>query len=120
MWIHEKRDWPKFYWDNDEVSEILAETRFIQGKLLGKMSGLGFSLKQEAQLNTLTRELIKSSAIEGEILNRDEVRSSVARKMGIEVAGLVNSRRETDALVDMMLDGEPAFDRPVPARQEGN
>ena len=104
MWIHEEKNWPEFYWDNDELGELLSETRFIQGKLLGKMSGLGFSLKQEAQLSTLTRELIKSSAIEGELLNRDEVRSSVARKMGIEAAGMISSGRETDALVEMMLD----------------
>lgn len=104
MWIYEEKDWPNFNWDNEELSELLAETRFIQGKILGRMSGLGFSLQQEAQLNTLTRELIKSSAIEGELLNLEEVRSSVARKMGIEVAGLVDSGRDTDALVEMMMD----------------
>lgn len=104
MWIYEEKDWPNFNWDNEALSELLAETRFIQGKILGRMSGLGFSLQQEAQLNTLTRELIQSSAIEGELLNLEEVRSSVARKMGIEVAGLVDSGRDTDALVEMMMD----------------
>ena len=113
MWIHEQRDWPKFYWDSEILSPLLAEVRHRQGRLLGRMEALGFPLRQEASLKMLTRDVVKSSAIEGEHLNSDEVRSSIARRLGIEWAGLVPSSRAVDGVVEMMLDATRNFSQPL-------
>ncbi|MEE3045486.1 MAG: Fic family protein [Pseudomonadota bacterium] len=103
-WIHEHTDWPNFYWDDNALIVALADCRFRQGKLIGKMTALGFDLQREASLSTLTNDIIKSSAIEGEQLNRDEVRSSVARRLGMDMAGMVPTNRHVDGVVEMMLD----------------
>ena len=89
MWIHNHKNWPNFNWNTEKLASKLADIRYRQGLLLGKMKGLGFALKSEANLNTLTNDVIKSSAIEGENLNPIEVRSSIARRLGLDVAGLV-------------------------------
>ena len=88
-YIYELPDWPKFYWDEQQISSLLSSVRHRQGKVLGKMEGLGFSLQTEATLHSLTTEVVKSSEIEGESLNADQVRSSIARKLGLKIAGLV-------------------------------
>src|SRR5690606_36013188 len=96
--------WPNFTWKNDGIVNLLSEARHLQGKLLGKMESLGFDLRNEALLDTLTLDVLKSSEIEGEFLNPEQVRSSVARRLGIEIAGSVESDRNVDGVVEMMLD----------------
>ena len=109
MYIHQLSEWPVFKWDNDALAEVLAEVRHRQGRLLGKMEGIGFSLREEATLQTLTQDVVKSSAIEGEILNQDQVRSSIARRLGMEVSGLVPSDRNVDGVVEMMIDATQRY-----------
>ncbi|MFC4213533.1 Fic family protein [Pedobacter lithocola] len=109
MYIHQYKAWPKFTWDDKALSKLLTSVRHKQGRLLGKMEGLGFSLKEEATLQTLTQDVLKSSEIEGEILNADQVRSSIARRLGMEVAGLVPSDRNVDGVVEMMLDATQRY-----------
>jgi len=103
-YIYQQSDWPKFKWDIKSVLLPLSNVRHLQGKLVGKMETLGFKLRSEAVLETLTIEVIKTSEIEGLVLDLDQVRSSIARKLGIEVSGLVPSDRYTDGVVEMMLD----------------
>ena len=92
---------------------LLANVRHLQGRLLGQMESLGFKLKEEAVLSTLTLDVLKSTEIEGEILNKDQVRSSIARKLGWEVSGLVDSPRNVDGVVEMMLDATQNYDKPI-------
>lgn len=113
MWIHEKEDWPNFFWDKGALVRLLADVRYRQGLLLGRMRGLGFELKQEASLKTLTGDVIKSSAIEGEVLNEEEVRSSIARQLGMDQAGLVRVSRDVEGVVEMMLDATRNFSKPL-------
>jgi len=101
--IYQKQDWPKFRWDNEHLISLLGEVRNIQGKLIGSMETLGFDLKNEASLETLTLDVIKTTEIEGEILNPEQVRSSLARRLGMDIAGLIPSDRNVDGVVDMML-----------------
>jgi len=113
MWIHEYKDWTKFYWDIDSLSSKLSEVRYKQGLLLGKMSSLGFELKQEASLSILTNDVMKTSSIEGENLNTQEVRSSIARKLGMDIAGLIPSKRNVDGIVDILLDATQKYNEPL-------
>ena len=103
-YIYQKPDWPYFTWRSDVLIPLLSEVRNLQGRLMGKMESLGFQLKNEAMLDTLTRDVLKTSEIEGEILNSEEVRSSIARRLGIELAGAIDSERNVDGVVEMMLD----------------
>ena len=103
-YIHQLKEWPKFRWREDVILELLSAVRYRQGKLIGFMQALGFQLQEEATLETLTLDVLKSSEIEGEILDADEVRSSIARRLGMEIAGLVLSDRHVDGIVEMMLD----------------
>lgn len=112
-WIHEQPDWPRFTWNNDVLAPKLAELRHRQGRLLGRMESLGFELKREASLETLTIEVVKSSAIEGEKLNPEEVRSSIARKLGIDIGGLVSVSRHVEGTVEMMIDATSRYDEPL-------
>lgn len=113
IYIHEKDNWTDFTWNEKLVSKKLAETRNLQGRLLGKMESLGFDQQDEAVLNTLTLEIVKSSEIEGEILDLEQVRSSVARRLGIELAGAIESERHIDGIVEMMLDATQRYDSPI-------
>jgi Fic family protein len=117
MYIHERYDWPKFTWDADGLETLLGQVRHSQGRLLGRMESLGFSLQEEAVLNTITQDVVKSSQIEGEILNLEQVRSSVARRLGLDVAGLVPSPREVDGVVEMMLDASQHYDQLLTAER---
>lgn len=117
MWIYNHRSWPHFTWDAKRLASKLAEIRFQQGRLLGKMEGLGFELKREASLNTLTNDVVKSSAIEGETLNPDEVRSSIARRLGMEFAGMKPISRDVEGIVEMMLDATQKFSKPLTAKR---
>lgn len=104
VFIYQKDNWPNFTWKTENIINLLSEARNLQGRLIGKMESLGFDLRNEALLDTLTLDILKSSEIEGEILNPDQVRSSIARKLGMEIAGSVESDRNVDGIVEMMLD----------------
>lgn len=120
MWIHEKKNWTNFIWDVEALTSKLADIRHRQGRLLGRMEGLGFELKREASLSTLTNDIVKSSAIEGENLNPEEVRSSIARKLGINIAGLIPSSRDVEGIVEMMLDATQQFAKPLTKKRMFN
>jgi Fic family protein len=104
MYIYQYKNWPEFTWDASYLAFLLGEVHLKQGKLLGYMEQLGFDLQNEALLQTLTQDVIKSSEIEGELLDSDQVRSSIARRLGMNVGGLVPSDRNVDGIVEMMLD----------------
>jgi Fic family protein len=104
IYIYQKDNWPHFTWNSDLIISLLSEARNLQGRLTGKMGLLGFDLRNEALLDTLTQDVVKSSEIEGEFLNPDQVRSSIARKLGMDIAGLVDSDRDVEGVVEMMLD----------------
>jgi len=112
-YIYEKENWTNFTWDSKRVMIILGEARNKQGRLLGKMESLGFGMQNEAVLNTLTLDIVKSSEIEGEILNLEQVRSSIARRLGIDIAGAVESERYIEGIVEMMLDATQRYDLPL-------
>ncbi len=103
-YIYQYSNWPNFTWDEKEIQGLLGKVRHLQGKLFGQMSTLGFSIKEETMLSTLTLDVLKSSEIEGEILNYQQVRSSIARKLGIDYAGMIYSDRDVEGVVEMMLD----------------
>jgi len=111
--IYEKPGWPQFSWDSDALAAPLAAVRHKQGKHLGKMEALGFGLRAEANLSVLTSEVVNSSAIEGEALNPEEVRSSIARRLGLDVAGLPEPGREVEGVVEMTLDATQNFEAPL-------
>lgn len=113
MYIYQHKNWPQFTWDNDILLTTLGFVRNLQGKLVGRMEHLGFDLRNEAILETLTLEVLKSTEIEGEFLNPEQVRSSIARRLGMDIAGLVASDRNVDAMVDLMLDAAQNFDKPM-------
>ncbi len=103
-YIHQQNNWPNFSWKAEDIVSLLSEARNLQGRLIGKMESLGFDLRNEALLDTLTLDVIKTSEIEGEVLNPEQVRSSIARRLGMEIAGSVDSDRNVDGVVEMMLD----------------
>lgn len=111
MFIHEYPNWFRFKYDNEELVSLLASVRHLQGKLMGHMESLGFSLREEAMLTTLTLDVLKSTEIEGELLDKEQVRSSIARRLGIETPGLVNSSRNVDGVVEMMLDATQNYNK---------
>ena len=116
-YIHEHAAWPNFLWNETRLSPLLADVRHRQGRLLGKMEALGFRLRSEATLTTLTADVLKSSAIEGELLDAGQVRSSIARRLGLEEGGLVRSSRDVEGVVEMMLDATQKFTEPVTAER---
>ena len=116
-YIHERPDWPKFDWDQEKLAALLAAVRHRQGRLVGRMEALGFPFKQEAVLETLTQDVLKSSEIEGEVLNPGKVRSSIARRLGMDIAGLAPADRHVDGVVEMMLDATQNFDKPLTAER---
>lgn len=103
-YIYQYKDWTHFTWQERPINVLSGEVRNLQGKISGQMSVLGFSTKEEAVLTTLTLDVVKSSEIEGEKLNYDQVRSSIARRLGLDAGGLVSSDRNVEGVVDMMLD----------------
>lgn len=103
-YIHETPAWPEFRWDSEILASPLAAVRHKQGRLLGKMESLGFDLKAEASLTILTSDVVKTSAIEGELLDPDQVRSSIALRLGLDVGGLPKASRHVEGIVEMMLD----------------
>lgn len=115
--IHQHPDWPNFTWSNDALADPLARVRHQQGRLLGKMESLGFELRREATWSVLTSDVITTSAIEGEQLNTDEVRSSIGRRLGLDVAGLPHPSRTVDGVVDMMLDATQNYTQALTAQR---
>jgi Fic family protein len=111
--IYERPGWPNFTWDNDALIKILSMVSHRQGRLIGRMEGLGFTLQSEAILQSITLEVLKSNEIEGEFLDRDQVRSSIARKLGMDIAGLVAVDRTVDGVVEVMLNATRKFREPL-------
>jgi Fic family protein len=103
-YIHELPNWPHFRWDSEALAKQLAAVRLRQGRLIGRMQALGFRQQEEAVLTTLTQDVVKSSEIEGEILDREQVRSSIARRLGMDIGALSPTDREVEGVVEMMLD----------------
>ena len=116
-YIHEHSEWPIFRWDDAKLLPLLAEIRHRQGCLLGRMQSLGFPLRAEASLTMLTSDVIKSSAIEGEWLDTQQVRSSIARRLGMDFGGSVLSGREVEGVVEMMLDATQKYAEPLTAER---
>lgn len=113
VFIYQLPGWPSFIWNTEKISPLLASVRHQQGKLLGRMERLGFALQSEASLQTLTLDVLKSSEIEGELLDAEQVRSSIARRLGIDIGGLVTAGRNVEGVVEMMLDATQHFDEPL-------
>jgi Fic family protein len=111
MYIHELKDWPRFDWNRERLAEPLAAVRHRQGRLIGHMQALGFNLRQEAVLQTLTEDVLKSSEIEGEKLDAEQVRSSIARRLGMDIGALKPADRNVEGVVEMMLDATRHYDQ---------
>jgi Fic family protein len=115
MYIYDLKEWHNFTWDAKQLAEPLAATRHRQGRLIGNMEVLGFNLRQEAVLQTLTADVLKSSEIEGEQLDAEQVRSSIARRLGMDVGALKPADRNVEGVVEMMLDATRRYDQPLTA-----
>jgi Fic family protein len=116
-YIHEKPAWPKFKWNDAKLLPLLAEVRHRQGRALGQMEGLGFRLRSEATLTMLTADVTQSSAIEGELLDAAQVRSSIARRLGLDFGGDAKAGREVEGIVEMMLDATQKYTEPLTAER---
>ena len=112
-YIHEFPGWPAFRWDQERIAAKLAAVRHRQGRLLGHMEALGFGLRAEATLHTLTEEVIKTSEIEGEILDKDQVRSSLARRLGIDIGALTPADRNVEGIVEVTIDATENYNEPL-------
>jgi Fic family protein len=111
MYIYENLNWPKFEWQDEKVLPLLSAVRYHQGKIVGKMGAFGFELINQANLEMLTLDILKTTEIEGELLDPDQVRSSIARRLGLEIPGLIDSDRNVDSVVDMMLDATRNYNK---------
>lgn len=112
-YIYQHLNWTNFTWKEAPINVIFGEARNLQGKISGQMNALGFSTKEEARLTTLTLDVVKSSEIEGEQLNYEQIRSSIARRLGMDIAGLVPADRNVEGVVDMMLDATQNYLNPI-------
>ena len=112
-YIHEHIDWARFRWNSDVIMTPLSRIRNTQGRLMGKMTSLGWVLREDAQLDTTVADILKTSEIEGESLNLQQVRSSVARRMGLNIEGLIPSDQLVDGIVQMSLDASQNFKAPL-------
>ncbi|MHB8783256.1 MAG: Fic family protein [Desulfobacteria bacterium] len=112
-YIYDLQDWPRFRWNQDAISPRLAAVRHKQDRLIGRMQALGFPLRKEAELRTLTLEVLKSSEIEGEILDKEQVRSSVARRLGVDIGALTPEDRKVEGVVEMVLDATRNYGKPL-------
>jgi Fic family protein len=116
-YIHNLADWPRFHWNRESLAERMAAVRHEQGRLMGRMESLGFALRQEAVLQTLTEDVLKTSEIEGEKLDAQQVRSSVARHLGMDIGGLKAVDRNVEGIVEMMLDATSKYEQPLTAER---
>jgi Fic family protein len=112
-YIYEHADWPRFQWNREELEEELVLIHIQQGRLLGRMESLGFKLREEAVLENLTEDVLKSSEIEGERLDAGQVRSSVARRLGMDIGGLKSVDRNVEGVVEMMMDATGHYQKPL-------
>lgn len=117
MYIHELDNWPQFHWNHEALRDLLVSVRHKQGRLIGRMESIGLVLKKEAAFATLAQDILKTSEIEGQVLDPEMVRSSLARCLGIDIAGLKPVDREVDGIVNMMLDATQEFDKPLTAER---
>jgi len=113
MYIYENENWANFTWDKDIILNLLSQIKVKQAYLLGKMSLLGFDIKEKALLNVLTEDVIKSSEIEGQKLNTEQVRSSIAKKLGINIGDNIPVERDVEGIVEMMLDATQNYDKEI-------
>ena len=113
LYIYEHPEWPHLHWKNDSLIEMLAAVRYQQGRLIGQMEALGFDLRQEAVFETLTEDVLQTSDIEGERLDAEQVRSSVARHLGLDIGGLTHADRTVEGIVEMMLDATGRYEEPL-------
>lgn len=113
MYIYEQADWPHFRWNAEKLLPLLGNVRNRQGRLIGKMESLGFELQSEAVLQMLTLDVVKSSEIEGEMLDTAQVRSSIARRLGMDSGGLLPADRNVEGVVEMMLDATQNYRQPL-------
>lgn len=104
FYIHQRKAWPAFTWDAEELAPALMQVRRAQAHLLGSMSAVGFDLRSDANLETMTLDVVRTSAIEGEVLDPEQVRSSLARRLGLDVSGTAPVDRHVEGIVEMMLD----------------
>jgi Fic family protein len=117
MYIHQLTNWPRFHWNRERLAQSLADIRYRQGRLAGHMEGLGFNLRQQAILGTLTEDVLKTSEIEGEKLDAAQVRSSIARRLGVDIGALKPADRTVEGVVEMMLDATGHYDRGLSAKR---
>ncbi len=113
MHIHELEDWPSWRWSTERLASSLAEVRHRQGRLIGRMEALGFALREQAVLETLTADVLKSSEIEGEKLDVEQIRSSVARRLGLDIGALRPADRHLEGVVEVMLDATQHYSDPL-------
>lgn len=113
MYIYERIEWPNLTWDQAKLAELLAEVRYLQGRLLGRMNALGFQLREETTLETLTQDVLRTSEIEGEKLDAEQVRSSIARRLGLDIGGMLPVDRHVEGIVDVMLDATCNYALPL-------
>lgn len=112
-YIYEHKNWTDFSWQDKVINAVFGEVRLMQGRIIGQMNALGFSVKEETTLTALTSDVVKSSEIEGELLNYQQVRSSIARRLGINTGGLIPSNRHIEGVVEMMLDATQRYTLPL-------
>jgi Fic family protein len=117
QYIHQLADWPTFRWDRERIARQLVNVRHRQGLFIGRMQALGFGLRAEATLQSLTEEVIKSSDIEGESLDKDQVRSSIARRLGMDIGAAAPGDRHVEGVVEMMLDATQNYGAPLTAKR---
>lgn len=117
MYIHEREKWPNFTWDKLKLASLLAEVHHQQGRLLGRMESLGFQLQSEAVLQTLTQDVLKTSEIEGEKLDIEQVRSSIARRLGINIGNQVKVSRNVEGIVEILIDATHHYNSPLSAER---
>jgi Fic family protein len=112
-YIWQAEDWPRWQYDLTVLASPLAAVSHAQGLLLGRLADLGFSLRDLASLNTLTDDVLKTSEIEGEHLNADSVRSSLARRLGVDIGALAPVDRHVEGVVELVLDATARADAPL-------
>ena len=113
MYIWQNAVWPQLVWQDAAIAAPLAAVRHDQGRLVGRMEALGFKLREEAVLQTLTMDVVKTSEIEGEVLDVTQVRSSIARRLGIDIGALAPKDRDVEGIVEVMLDASGRYEQPL-------